>query len=625
MCKSALRRWVWAASDIRLQTRGGERPDNQDFESGSESKFRVGRPGQGASHCPGCEGISVKAYDATIVNTFPSFPSFLHVDTQRIPRIPCRLKCKGKSVPEHAGLWYQTCWQCHFFRWLHPEKYALAQRAYQERISNGNNTPPPSSPQFSDAGLDEISVEELQLTSEFFNDFYLSYCPGAEQSLLNDQSLSHERPVLHVPSRTCHIPPPPMSQSSRFLDIPLPSHHISLPPPESLYGPPPPASQSSRSRNLQECPEQGCRKPKNGKCGNGLCKGHCIDRGGCAQVPDHKPPLSSLSQYMPYSSTQPSSSLFVQPTSSDTILLTGDPQPLLSQPPPPSSQPRILSSTTSSQQPPLSSQPRIPLSSTSANTNTARGASRGAQYYTQTTDKEGVNIEMERASLRQEKVKGDVISRLAASEVAVFAYSTSARPLPRIIQGEVVNNRIQMTQAILDKVRISGDSFFYYRYGMRSWMEAESDTVVQLSDAMKVDGIILAVHYACAFYQTAPEELCFRHRFTTRIQLVTSIQNHILCCIRLSSTLVTGFELKCSGAGFSILGFCCLMLNVGTGLRVRLNRFIAIFDAADVMHRVMFGTEGVCRRSQAVLAPGYSTCRTGNGNTITDDRKNFLD
>jgi hypothetical protein len=60
---------------------------------------------------------------------------------------------------------------------------------------------------------------------------------------------------------------------------------------------------------------------------------------------------------------------------------------------------------------------------------------------TAVSDKDGFNIEAERASHREEKTRADAIIKLATSEVIVYPYITRSKPVPRIIQGELVSER----------------------------------------------------------------------------------------------------------------------------------------------------------------------------------------
>ncbi|KAJ7147833.1 hypothetical protein C8R43DRAFT_1108187 [Mycena crocata] len=62
--------------------------------------------------------------------------------------IPQRLVCSGQKVPEHAGLEYQVCSLCGYFKWLAPDLYYAAERRRLGAPANGASPFPPPRPPF---------------------------------------------------------------------------------------------------------------------------------------------------------------------------------------------------------------------------------------------------------------------------------------------------------------------------------------------------------------------------------------------------------------------------------------------------------------------------------------------
>ncbi|KAJ7496515.1 hypothetical protein FB451DRAFT_1385910 [Mycena latifolia] len=88
-------------------------------------------------------------------------------------RIPSVLVCRGKYVPFHRGLEYQTCGMCTYFQWLDPDQVAAAERWWQESPANGAPPYPPpefpedpysASPRFADWSSTRIDPDLLQLS-----------------------------------------------------------------------------------------------------------------------------------------------------------------------------------------------------------------------------------------------------------------------------------------------------------------------------------------------------------------------------------------------------------------------------------------------------------------------------
>ncbi|THU90049.1 hypothetical protein K435DRAFT_968828 [Dendrothele bispora CBS 962.96] len=339
--------------------------------------------------------------------------------------IPARLRCRGRNIPEHTGLW-----------WLHLDKHAQARSRFQARQTTGDPPPPPS-PQFSDSG---------------------PYCPGIDQLNVNSEFLFGDPPSLT----------------------------------QSLYaGPPPPQSLHSRS-SKQSCSTSGCRKTSNAKCERKSCKGHCLNAGGCATVPDHRRPgdFSHFPGPPPSSQLPLSSSLL--PSTAALVASWAPEASSVSQPLPSTSTPVLHVSG-----PPPASQPithvRVPLSAPSTNAAPTipipSSTARGRQYYTAVVDRKGVNVEAECEARCVEKAKADVTLKLATSAIAIFCWTSKMKPTPLEVQGLVVDGYLQITRMILDRVGIAGDIFCFYRFGMRSWMSVEVDYVAKIKDALRLDGI----------------------------------------------------------------------------------------------------------------------------------------